>query len=162
MLQLARWQGDGRIRRSIEPQVTGDAQLSTVAMRNEQGFTLLEVVIAFAIASLSLAALTQAVSSGLRATRIGADYQEALSRARSHVEQLGSDLSPGEQSGDDGGGFQWRVLVLPLAAVRGQAGAGSIAILYGVTVTVGWSKDGGHRDVALSTQRLGFGASEAR
>ncbi|GAC1347963.1 MAG: hypothetical protein NVSMB18_34650 [Acetobacteraceae bacterium] len=140
---------------------------AAAAMRDEQGFTLLEIVIALAIASLALAALTQAVSGGLRATRVGADYQEALSRARSHLEQLGTDLLAGERSGDDGGGFQWRVLVRPVAAAQapaggGRPGAGTVATLYGVTVTVGWDTDGGHRDVALTTQRLGLAASEAR
>lgn len=135
--------------------------------RNEHGFTLLEIVIALAIASLACVALMQAVSGGLRATSVSGHYQEALSRAHSHLEQLGTNLQTGEQSGAEGEGFKWHVAVQPIAVALGhvsssEKGGTEVATLFGVTVVVEWDTDGGHQELVLSTRRLGFAATGTR
>ena len=126
--------------------------------RREHGFTLLEVLIAFVIASLALGALSQGAAGGLQSARVSGHYQEALSRARSRLATLGTPV-PGEQSGDDGGGYSWRVRVAPLAtAGRAREGIDPMrpgrAVLLGVTVRISWRMDGGEREVALATQRV--------
>ena len=160
-----------------------------VTMGRDGGFTLLETLAAFVIAALALAALTQGVGGGLRATRVAAHTQEALSRARSHLAAAALAPVPGEQRGDDGGGYAWRVTtarLLTLPPVRGgsvdgggaggggagNAGSGSAAgvnaggggaggggrpgaALYAIRAVVSWSLDGGAREVALDTQRVG-------
>ena len=52
---------------------------------------------------------------------------------------IGAAIVPGDQTGDDGGGFRWRLHIVPLAS--GPAGLGEIdlahaprAVLYDVTV----------------------------
>ncbi len=128
-------------------------------MHDERGFTLLEVMVAFIIAALALGALTQGASAGLQSARVAAHYQEALSRARSRMAALETSLQPGEQRGDDGGGFTWRVLVQP----RATAGAPrpndpprpGRAVLCAVLVEIAWRMDGGSRTVSLTSQRLG-------
>jgi len=54
-------------------------------MRAERGFTLLEVLIAFAIAALALALLFRAASDGMLSVRTAGRYEEAVVRARSHL-----------------------------------------------------------------------------
>ena len=83
--------------------------------RREGGFTLLEVLVAFAIAAAALTALTQGALGGLHSVRVSGHVQEATSRARSRLATLGRGvpLAPGEQEGDDGGGFRWRQRVAP-------------------------------------------------
>lgn len=129
-------------------------------MRQPRGFTLLEVMVAFIIAALALAALTQGAAGGLRSTRIAAHEQEAISRARSRLALLDIALRPGEQRGDDGGGFLWRVQVSPIAEggpprPTDPPRAGR-AILYQVLVSISWRLDGGERSVTLATERLGL------
>jgi general secretion pathway protein I len=133
------------------------------ADQRQAGFTLLEVIVALVIATLALVGLFSGAATGLRSSQVSADYQSALSRARSHLAALGdgSALVPGTQTGDDGGGFRWQVRVAPLASVpfAGQQTASGRApqmVLLGVAVAISWSMDGGERQVALETQRIGF------
>lgn len=145
------------------------------------GFTLLEILVAFIIAAIAIAALLQGASGGLQSVQAAGHYQEAVSRAQSRMALLQTSLSPGEQQGDDGGGFTWRVRVQPSAsspiprppgpqgaqaggaqAGGTQAGAGRSErlVLYAVAVSIAWQLDGGNREVTLYSQRLGTAAPD--
>ncbi len=144
-----------------------------------RGFTLLEVLVAFIIAALALAALLQGSSGGLQNARIAAHYQEAIARAQSRLAALTASLQPGEQTGDDGGGYTWRVAIrpgpsiavprpptaprpgTPPAANRPPGGALDRTVLYDITVAITWRTDGAARQVALSTRRLGLAPPES-
>ena len=54
------------------------------------GFTLLEVVVAFAIMALSMAVLLNLFATGVRATRLSADYSEAVTLAESKLAEYGT------------------------------------------------------------------------
>lgn len=126
------------------------------------GFTLLEVLVAFVIAGVAVAALMQAGGTGLDATRAAMQYQQALSHAQSHLDAAthGAPLAPGDHQGDDGGGFHWRVRVSP-AAVTTLQRIGSVprpplsVTLYDVTVAIGWNDGGRTRQVSLATRQIG-------
>ena len=80
------------------------------------GFTLLEVVVALAIAALALVGLFQAGSGGLFAVDTAARAEEAVQRAQSHLAAVGRDaaLVQGDFTDDDGGGYRWRLRVRPV------------------------------------------------
>lgn len=134
------------------------------ARRREQGargFTLLEVLVALAIAGMALAALFAAGSSGLFATDAAARTEEALERAQSHLAAVGQDVAllPGNSAGDDGGGYRWHLSVRPLASRRTSTGNGifgsaATTTLYDVEVAISWREGGRERRVALRTLRL--------
>src|SRR5476651_1983329 len=88
--------------------------------RDERGFALLEVLIAFAIAAMALGLLFQAASSSGGAARQAGNYEEAVSRAKSRMAAVGhdSDVAAGEQQGDDGGAYRWRVTIKPSAIAQ--------------------------------------------
>lgn len=134
-------------------------------MRDERGFTLLEVLIAAMIAILVFAALMQASLSGIRLTRSAGGYEMAMALARSHLAMLGRNMAtvPPDSHGKDGP-FKWRIQVEPEATDNPGPGIvnwfihrdESRATLYTVIIVISWPADGRHPVLRLVTQRLGF------
>jgi general secretion pathway protein I len=132
------------------------------------GFVLLEVVIAFVIAALALGVLYQAALAGLHATRTSTRYEQALSRARSRlvIAEHGSPLVAGDMQGDDGGGFHWRLHVVPLDAttvrpldpVDLRQAPDFQLTLFAVSLWVSWDDFGIQRSVRLDTEQIGQAA----
>lgn len=124
--------------------------LKSNAQSNAQaGFTLLEVMAAFVIAALACIVLYQAGFSGAADSATAARYQEAVIRAQSRLATIGTltALHPMQQSGDDGGGFKWRL------HISAETSSGQGLTLYDVQVTESF----GTRTVTLATKRLGPG-----
>jgi general secretion pathway protein I len=132
------------------------------------GFTLLEVLIAFAIASIALAVLYRGATDGLLGSRLAARTDEAVARARSRMAVLchGAPLAPGEQSGDDGSGFTWRTKIIRAATetvARGgedQSSPPLRADLFAVRVTMLWPGTARPHEVSLETRCLSVGATD--
>jgi general secretion pathway protein I len=128
----------------------------------DHGFTLLEVVVALAIAGLALVGLFRAGSGGLLSVDTAARAEEAVQRAQSHLAAVGRDaaLVVGEFTGEDGGGYRWTLRVGPVAARQSLAPDGVSALtttLYNVEVAITWPGRAGERSVVLRTLRLGTG-----
>ncbi len=124
----------------------------------DRGFTLLEVLVALAIAVPALVLLYRQGAASMRATRTAASYQEAISRAQSRLDALtGAGLVAGERNGGDGGGFAWRTQVMPIASTpppRASPYAGGTS-LFAVVVEISWPGPDGVRTLMLDTRRLG-------
>jgi general secretion pathway protein I len=130
-----------------------------------RGFTLLEVIIALMIAGMAAVVLFEAAGSGLHETQTASMYDQAVVRAKSRLAAAthGTKLTAGDWSGDDGGGFRWRLHVVPVASaslrsigVVGPRAAGSVpVVLYAVNVWIGWNDGGSERDVRLDTEQVG-------
>jgi general secretion pathway protein I len=124
------------------------------------GFTLLEVVVALVIAGLALVGLFHAGSGGLLSVDIAARAEEAVQRAQSHLAAVGRNtaLAVGEFTGEDGGGYRWRLRVNPLTTRPSLAPDGITPIattLFNVEVAISWPGRAGERSVVLRTLRLG-------
>jgi type II secretion system protein I len=93
--------------------------------RSEAGFTLIEVVVAFAIVAIILAALYQAIAGAWRGFARTQVREETLALARAQLEAIGVEepLQPGERSGTYATGVAWRLTVEPAgtASLRGRA-----------------------------------------
>jgi len=77
------------------------------------GFSLLEVLVAFTILAMLLAALFQVFSSGLHAARAGDRFTRATVIAQSRLAAVGLEqpLLEGVSSGSTDDGYHWRVTV---------------------------------------------------
>ena len=88
-------------------------------LRRQQGFTLIEVVVAFAILALSLGALYESFGGSLKRGASARRQELATLRAESLLSEFrgSGGLLPQEKTGrDDELGFSWRITVKPYPA----------------------------------------------
>jgi general secretion pathway protein I len=124
---------------------------------NCRGMTLIEVLVAFILLSVTMAVILQIFSGGMRNARLAEGYSRAVFLAESRLAAVGmaQSLAAGEDGGRVGDDLQWRVAVTP-AEDEGVTDRQMMPTrLYQVRVTVGWSEDGRERQVELVSLRLG-------
>ena len=117
-----------------------------------RGFSLLEVLVAFAILALTLGVLMNIFSGGLRNLGDGQQYTRAVLDAQSKLSEIGvsQPLAPGEVTGEFSGHYRWSARVTPVAL-----SPGSNVSLYQVNVTVKWGEGTGERAISLQTLKIG-------
>lgn len=108
----------------------------------EDGFTLVEVLVALAILGISFAALFSAFSASLDRTRQTSDASRALLEAQSLMDRLGADfpLEAGIFKGTTGDQqMRWAIETAAFGTTEDRS-AWPVAA-YGVTVTVHWGEE---------------------
>lgn len=115
--------------------------------RAQRGFTLLEVIVAFALLALALTLLLGALSGASRQVRQAEDRSRATLHAQSLLAQLGvgAPLRPGRDEGRFDARYRWTLQVAPYAdplAARAQLDPSS-AQLLDVRLDVRWGEGEG-------------------
>lgn len=119
-----------------------------------RGFTLIEVLVAFVILALTLAALLQVFTTGLRSVDVADRHLMATMLARSVLDDVGTEipLAAGEQSADIEQGYRWTVRIQPAGTIAPVAADEWIEVPFEVQVEVSWK---GVPVTTLTTLRLG-------
>ncbi len=117
------------------------------------GFTLLEVLIAFAVLSMTLIAAYQLLGTGLRGSERAERVNFALLAAESKLAEIGGSvpLRAGRSGGALGGGYRWRAEVRRRREPSAAPESALPVATYEVSVTVSWGAAGA---VTLDTLRL--------
>lgn len=129
--------------------------LSANRRNRRRGFTLIEVLAAFAILAVALTALFQVFSGGLGAIGTAERHSMATMLARSILDDVGAEipLAIGEQRGELDDGFSWLVRIERSAVANLVAEGGELYIPYDVTVEISWGRG---QVLTLTTLRIGW------
>jgi general secretion pathway protein I len=121
-----------------------------------RGFSLLEVVVAFAILAVALGVLYQIFSGAAQRASLLQDYNYALSLAESKLARIGTaePLVAGRLSGEFNADYRWASAIEPLDAKRTDANT-RLPPFYQVTVTVARTQTEHIPLVSLTTVRMG-------
>jgi general secretion pathway protein I len=122
--------------------------------RSSEGFSLLEVLVAFAILALSLGVLMQLFSGGMRSALIGSSYSRAVDLAESTLALVGTEipLQPGSQAGEEKG-LRWELNIQPYVP-EGLLAPPQDIQAFQVSVRVTWEGSGSGRSISLDTLHL--------
>ncbi len=110
---------------------------------SQTGFTLIEVVVALIIVSISLVMVLRLFSSGLKSSRTTCDYTRAVVHAKDKMEELSID--PVQGGGEFEDDFEWRTEIETHKELEE-----STVNLLKLKVIITWPKAGqGQRSIEL-------------
>ena len=116
----------------------------------QQGFTLIEVLVAFAALALALTLLLGILSGSAREVRYSTDSARAVLHAQSLLDDLGigQPIVPGRRDGTfENGRYRWdmQVELYRDAAIATDLSLNQNKKLYQITLTVQWGEDNNPR-----------------
>ena len=127
-------------------------------INKQQGFSLLEILIAFSILALSLGILLKIFSGGVNTAMVAEDYTIAVQIAESLIAKTGSEipLKDHQSSGDENEKYHWSLTVSPFfLSGEGIDPKNAAAQLYKINVTVNWGDgESDDRQIQLTTLKL--------
>lgn len=131
--------------------------------RSSRGFSLIEVLVAFALLAGGLGLLISILSGGLQQVRWAQAHSEAIEVARTALDTLGTiePLQPGLTRGEAvDGRYRWELLVEPYEVDTGEPSrffdprdAVAPIALYRVELALSWDGGGPREQVRMSTLR---------
>ena len=126
--------------------------------RRQQGFTLLEVLVAFAILGIALGTLLQTFALGLRNTALSEEYTQATLYAETVLAGLGVEepLEEGSLGGELDDKYAWRGTVSIYEEPDAPELEDNGLLPYHIRVEVYWRDEDKERHVGLDTLRLGM------
>jgi general secretion pathway protein I len=121
------------------------------------GFTLIEILVAFAVVVLLLGIVYRIFSTALGSASVAEDYSRAVLLAESGLELFGTAeaLTPGDTGERIDGRFERHASIQPRPDLLSRASDHPDLLPYEIEVTVTWRAGRRPRTVSLSTIRLG-------
>ena len=118
----------------------------------EEGFTLLETLVAVMILSLSLVILLQLFSDNLKSAHLSTNYSRAVFLGKMKMEELLETIeaSSDVMEGQSEEGYRWAASISPMPDAR-QPGDLS---LYRLTVDIYWEQGFRTKHLSLSTLKV--------
>jgi general secretion pathway protein I len=140
-----------------EPALRQAPPRSSAAPRRQVGFSLLEVLVAFAILALTLGVLLQIFSRALTTTAVSGSFARAAEVAEAALAMAGVEipLEEGNHSGKAEGGYDWslRISLVDVSDIFPDQTAPVTP--YRVTATAYWTEGDAERHFSVASLRLG-------
>ena len=129
-------------------------------MRRARGYTLIEVVVAFAVLAVALTLLLGTLTNSSRQVRWSADAGRAAMLAQSVLDELDTNgpLRAGDRDGElEDGRYRWQLHVAPYrtnAAASTQPVDPNAPVLLALDLTMTWGDGGPRERLELHSLRL--------
>ncbi len=123
-------------------------------IKQQKGFTLLEVLVAFSILAISLAVILAIFSRGMRTAALSEDYRQAMIIAENrmsealYVQAIRAGVIEGEEQD-----YQWSTNIKALPET-GNSGLRHELKRYQLEVAVSWLEAGKQRQLSLQNIAL--------
>lgn len=122
-------------------------------IRNEKGFTLIEILVSLAIIAVALPPLLRAFTHAAREQKLSANEATALYLLKFQMAQIELEGFPeiGEEEGEFGEGsrYTWTYSVEDVTSIGEEMS--EIEDLRKITITVNWQEEGRERSLSMVT-----------
>ncbi|HAO22175.1 MAG: hypothetical protein BWK80_48010 [Desulfobacteraceae bacterium IS3] len=121
--------------------------------RKSKGFTLIETLVAMMILSISLVAILQLFSGGLRSARLSENYSRAVFHAREKMEELlvSQKMAPGELEGRFDDEFRWKAEIRHLDTIKDSNPSTDT---FAIRVEIRWHEGEAQKRFDVSTIKI--------
>jgi general secretion pathway protein I len=136
------------------------ARRSAMHRKAQRGYTLIEVVVAFALLAFAMTMLLGSLTNATKQVRVSNDFGRAALHAQTLLDQagVGEALTVGQREGQfEDGRYRWNMQVMPFrdpAAPPGQGQVLGAPQLLQLELTMQWGKGGPRETLRLQSLRL--------
>ena len=125
-------------------------------MKRQQGFSLLEILVAFSILALSLGVLLRVFAGNVQLAAVSGDYTNAMLLAESQLAEVtATTLEEGEAIGKFGDRFVWITSIRLYDPGLPELDIDTLSVSpYLIQVKVAWGAGDSPRFITLTTLRL--------
>jgi len=130
--------------------------MSRIDTFGDDGFTLMEVMVAMLILAISFTLVLQLFSGSLRSGHLSERYLVAVYHARAKMEEalLREKIEPGIREGEVGDGYTW-VTTVKYFGKEVEENSDEDLVLYQCTVKVSWPHGKHQKSLTIQSLRIG-------
>jgi general secretion pathway protein I len=132
----------------------------TLRRRTQRGYTLIEVVVAFALLAFALTLLLGSLTNATKQVRASSDYGRAALHAQSLLDQagVGEALTVGQRDGElEGGRYRWEMNVSPFRDPTATQPPGQVLgapQMLQLDLALSWGEGGPRKTLRVRSLRL--------